>query len=426
MLTRPTRLLATLAAMTLALTACAQGSATKPDAPAPASSAAGTAAAPVSITYMNFGANGGHEKDLAAIAAAFTKENPGITASIETVPYADYFTKLQTAVAAGTASDAFELNYENFVTYASNGALAEIKGAPAASYKPSLLDAFKHDGLQLGLPESFSNVVLFYNADAFKAKGVDLPTKDWTWADEKAAAEKLTDAGAKVWGDYQPVSFHEFYKAVAQAGGSFLSADGKKAAFNSPEGIKAAKWLVEKPGTVMPTEADGAGTPDWDTQQFKDGKLAMFHSGIWMFDAFKDVPFAWDIVVEPGDTTKASAMFANAAVVNAKTAKAEAATKWVTFLTSSDAMVETRLASAWELPPIADTAKLSSYLTKGKPANRQAVFDSLEKTVLPPVIVAQQEMQDAVGKELGAAAAGRKTVEQALADAETAVNALIK
>lgn len=421
MFARPIRLVAIAAASLLALTACAQGSATKP-----AETAPGSAAAPVTVTYMNFGASGGHEADLDAIAKAFTEANPEITVKIETIPYADYFTKLQTAVAGGTAADAFELNYENFVSYAASGALAELSGVDGSVYKPSLLQAFQRDGKQYGLPESFSNVVLFYNADLFKAAGVDLPTSDWTWADEQAAAQKLTDKATKVWGDYQPVSFHEFYKALAQAGGSFLSADGTKVAFNSPEGIKAANWLVGKPGKVMPTEADGAGTPDFDSKQFKDGKLAMWHSGIWMFDAMKDAEFEWDIAVEPGDATKASAMFANTAVVNAKSANAEAAQKWITFLTSSDAMVQTRLDSAWELPPIADTAKLGSYLSKGKPANRQAVFDSLEATVLPPVIVAQQEMQDAVTKELTAAAAGRKPVDKALADAEAAVNALIK
>lgn len=421
MLARPIRLVAMAAASLLALTACAQGSATRPVETAP-----GSAAAPVTVTYMNFGASGGHEADLDAIAKAFTEANPEITVKIETIPYADYFTKLQTAVAGGTAADAFELNYENFVSYAASGALAELSGVDGSAYKPSLLQAFQRDGKQYGLPESFSNVVLFYNADLFKAAGVDLPTKDWTWADEQAAAEKLTDKAKKVWGDYQPVSFHEFYKALAQAGGSFLSADGTKVAFNSPEGIKAANWLVGKPGKVMPTEADGAGTPDFDSKQFKDGKLAMWHSGIWMFDSMKDAEFEWDIAVEPGDATKASAMFANTAVVNAKSANAEAAQKWITFLTSSDAMVQTRLDSAWELPPIADAAKLDSYLSKGKPANRQAVFDSLDATVLPPVIVAQQEMQDAVTKELTAAAAGRKPVDKALADAESAVNALIK
>lgn len=79
-----------------------------------------------------------------------------------------------------------------------------------------------------------------------------------------------------------------------------------------------------------------------------------------------------------------------------------------------------------ELPPVADDGVFNSYLKKGKPDNRRAVLDSLDKTVLPPVIESQQEMQDILTRELTAAAANRKTVEDALADAGRAVDALIK
>jgi len=414
------RTLAPVAAgLVLALGACAQGSATKSD-DSPSSGGKTT------VRYMNFSANGGHEKDLDTIKAAFEKANPDITVQIETAPYDDYFTKLQTAVAGGTVSDAFELNYENFVTYSSNGSLAELKDVDPAPYKPSLIEAFTADGKQYGLPESFSNVVLFYNKDLFKAAGVAEPTSDWTWADEQAAAAKLTDTKKGMWGDYQPVSFFEFYKALAQAGGEFLSEDGKTAMFDSAEGRKAAEFLVAKAGKTMPTEAQGAGTPDFDSKLFKDGKLAMWHSGIWMFSGLADAKFDWDIVVEPGDKEKASAMFTNGAVVSATSKNQEAAQKWITFLTSSDEMVKVRLDTSWELPPVADESKLASYLTSGKPSNRKAVFESLEATVLPPVVERQQELQDAVTKELTAAAAGRKDVAQAVADAQAAVNALLK
>ena len=407
------------AGLALALGACAQGSATK-------SVDAATSGGKTTIRYMNFSANGGHEKDLDGIKAAFEKANPDITVQLETTSYDDYFTKLQTAVAGGTAGDAFELNYENFVTYASNGSLAELKTVDGSKYKKSLLDAFSADGKQYGLPESFSNVVLFYNKDLFKAAGVAEPTSSWTWADEQAAAKKLTNKAKGVWGDYQPVSFFEFYKALAQSGGEFLSADKKSATFNSEAGKQAANFLVSKSGTTMPTEAQGAGTPDFDPKLFKDGKLAMWHTGIWMFSSMADAPFNWDVAVEPGNTTKASAMFTNGAVVSATSKNQAAAQKWVTFLTSSDDMVSTRLATSWELPPVAEQAKLSSYLDAGKPANRAAVFESLDATALPPVIERQQEMQDAVTKELTAAAAGRKAVPAALAAAQKAVDALLK
>lgn len=406
------------------LTACSQGSTTN-SGDSDDSDGSGQADAPVTVRYMNFSANDGHEADLDAIVTAFEAANAGIEVEVETIPYDDYFTKLQTAVAGGTAADTFELNYENFVTYAENGSLAALDGIDEGAYAPSLLEAFSRDGTQYGVPTSFSNVVLFYNKALFDDAGVEVPTNDWTWADAQAAAEALTDTEAGVWGDYQPISFHEFYKALAQAGGEFLNGDGTEATFASPEGVEAANWLVGKSGVTMPTEADGAGTPDFDSNLFAEGKLAMWHTGIWMFGAMADVPFEWDIVVEPGSAQKASAMFANGAVVSADSDHLEAAQNWIDFLASSDATTDVRLETSWELPPIADEAKLASYLDVATPANRQAVFDSLDAVVLPPVIERQQEMQDIVSEELSNAAAGRKSAEDALADAQAAVNDLL-
>ena len=88
--------------------------------------------------------------------------------------------------------------------------------------------------------------------------------------------------------------------------------------------------------------------------------------------------------------------------------------------------VKTRLDAGWELPPISDEAQLATYLDKGAPANRQAVFDSLDGIALPPVVAeGQSEMQDILGEELVEAQAGRKTVEEALASAEERINAVL-
>jgi multiple sugar transport system substrate-binding protein len=182
---------------------------------------------------------------------------------------------------------------------------------------------------------------------------------------------------------------------------------------------------VEKSGTTMPTAEDGAGTPDFDTNLFKDGKLAMWHTGIWMFDPLAEAPFNWDIAVEPGDTAPASAMFANAVVVSASSKQQEAAQAFATFLAGSQISADTRIASGWELPPIADDAVRTDYLAKTPPANRQAVFDALDAVVLPPVIERQQEMQDAVTEELTEAAAGRKSPEEAVAAAAERVKKLL-
>lgn len=391
-------------------------------------SATPAASGPVTITYSNFISNGGNEDNLAKIVDAFEKANPGITVKVTTLPYDSYGTALQTDLAAGTEADVFDINGPSaYGPLQTNGTLAELDGVDASVYNKALLDSYATDGKQYGLPTSFSDVVLYYNKDLFDAAGVKYPTADWTWADETAAAQKLTDAAAGVFGDHQPVTYNEYYKVLAQNGESFLNKDGTKVAFNTPGGIEAAHWLVDKSGTTMPTIEQGQGTADFDTNLFKDGKLAMLHTGIWVFGAFADSPANWDIAVEPGNGTVANAVFSNAVGVSANSKHIAEAQKWAEFLSSSDDEVNVRLDSGWELPTIADTAKLNTYLDKGKPANRQAVFDAAKNIAVAPSIGDNQsQMQDIITNELIEAQAGRETVEQALDNAETKINALLK
>jgi multiple sugar transport system substrate-binding protein len=113
-----------LGALVLALGACSQGSSSSSSSTSESDSAEGS----TTIRYMNFSANDGNEANLDRIVEAFEDANDDVQVEVETIPYADYFTKLQTAVAGGTVADAFELNYENFVTYAENGSLAPLEG----------------------------------------------------------------------------------------------------------------------------------------------------------------------------------------------------------------------------------------------------------------------------------------------------------
>ena len=380
----------------------------------------------VVVTYSNFISAGGNEENLDLIVEAFEAENPGITIDVTTLPYADYFTTLQTDLAAGTIADVVDTNYDFFPQLAASGALAPLEVSNPGAYRESLIDAYAVDGVSYGLPSSFSAVVLYYNADLFDQAGLEYPSADWTWDDERAAAEAITALGDDTWGSHQPVSFYEFYKVLEQNGESFLNEDGTAVAFNTPGGIEAAEWLTSKSGTVMPTIEQGQGSPDFDTNLFVEGNLGMMHTGIWVFGAVADVPFAWDIAVEPGNGTQASAVFSNAVGVSANAESVEAATLWAEFLTSSQTMVDVRLDSGWELPPISDEAQLAVYLDKGDPANRQAVFDSLDGIALTPLVeTGQQEMQDIIGEELIEAQAGRKSVADALASAEERINAVI-
>lgn len=386
---------------------------------------------PVTITYMTFTAAPDHIKDLDAIVKAFEAKNSDIKVQVQPVAWNDYWTKLQTAVAGGTAPDAFELNYENFVSYAKKGALLDMttliandKSFDPKVYYPKAYQVFQYSGKQYGLVETFSNVLLFYNKDLFDKAKVDYPKADWKWDDEIKAAQKLTDAKAGVWGTFAPIQFWEFYKVIAQNGGKIL--DGDKVVIDSKENVEALKYMVDKIRTykVTPTDAQMGGQKEEDL--FKAGKLAMLHTGIWMFGAFKDVPFKWDIALEPGNTQKAHHFFSNAVAISKDTKKAEAAWKWAKFLTSSPEASKIRVEASWELPALSDPKLVEGYLKQTPPPSRQVVFDALNSPVVPPVIDKWNEMTDQIGKELDQAKLGKITPAEALANAKKKLEALVK
>ncbi|MCL5964739.1 MAG: sugar ABC transporter substrate-binding protein, partial [Deinococcus sp.] len=293
-------------------------------------------------------------------------------------------------------------------------------------FYPAALNAFKHGGGQYGLPITFSTVLLFYNKDLFDKAGVAYPTSAWAWKDVLDAAKKLTNPAQRIWGVYQPVQFWEFYKVAAQAGGGLQVSPTVQ--IDTPANREALHYLVDKVRVqkVMPTDAEMSGVDNAD--MFLNGQIAMIYTGIWMFDKFSKAPFKWDIAVEPGGKRKASHFFSNAAVIAKASKNPEAAWKWVKFLAANPATVKTRIDRAWELPALSlvQRSLIDSYLKRPMPANREAVFDSLQYAITPPVVENQPQLQDIINQELEAARLGTKTVEQALADAQKRVEALLK
>ena len=369
----------------------------------------------VTITYCNFNSSGGNEETLQKMADAFHEANPNITVEIETIAYDDYFIQMQTRVAGGTAPDCYELNIENFAAYANKGLLAEITGADTSALNETALNAFNVNGKQYGLPESFSNVVLIYNKDLFDKAGVGYPTADWTQDDLQAAAEAIRALGDDIFGIWQPITYNEIFKVVAQYGGSLLNEDKTEFTINTPENIKAVQTLVDRviDSNVQPNTTQQGGMGDWD--MFMSGKLGMIPTGIWAFQTFtENCDFAWDIAVEPGSTQKATHFFSNCVVMNPDTKHPEAVEAWLSWLTGSTESADIRLAAGWDLPALKDMDALNAYLEIDPPANRAAVFESLDYLVMPPVIEDYALMSDIIGQYLAAAADGTMTVEEAM------------
>jgi multiple sugar transport system substrate-binding protein len=427
----------------VALIGCSSGSTnpgtTKPSAETPAPSNNETpepstsGSDPVTVTFANFSSSGGNEPTLEKMKAAFERLHPNIKVEIETIGFGDYFTQMQTRVASGSAPDAYELNYENFVSYAKKGVLRDLSELFAitnfgtSALNQQALGAFATDGVQYGMPASFSNVLLIYNKDLFDQAGVAYPMDEWTWDDVDEAAMKIRSLGDDIFGYHQGIHFFEFFKAVQQNGGSLLNEDMTQFTVNRPENVETLQRMVDRVQkmNVMATDAQLSGMGDWDL--FKAGRLGMIITGVWAFpDFIQNANFNWDVAVEPGNTQKATHFFSNGLVINKDSDKAEAAFEWVKFMSASKEAASIRVEAGWELPAITDQEVLDAYLQATPPANRQAVFDSLNYLITPPVIEQFSQMNDILGAHLQAAAQGAKTPSEALNDAQKELEQKIK
>jgi len=409
-----------MACAAVLLSGCGSNTTEKPAGkPADAQTEKNAAGADESVTIRldQFSGSGASEEALKKMIAKFNEQYPNVKVELQSFGYDDYFTQLQSKIVGGSAADVFELNFENFVAYASEDVLLDIGDliGDTSGFNQTALEAFQYDGKQFGIPNSFSNVVLIYNKDLFDKAGVSYPPGDWTWTEMSEAAKKIRAISADTYGLYRPLSFHEFYKGVKQNGGSLLSEDGKNFTVNLPQNVETLEimsdWVTGS--NVMPSDAQMGGMGDWDL--FKSGRLGMIVTGIWAFSDFTDnCDFAWDVAVEPGNTAKATHFFSNAYVVNKETTNPEAAAALAAFLAGSKEAAQIRVDASWELPPVTYQDVLDSYLKVTPPENREAVFKSLDYLVTPPVVKQQSEMQEIISKHLNNAVSGNASAKDAL------------
>lgn len=382
------------------------------------------------IKYATYSAGPDHLEDMDKMISEFEKQNPDIKVDVEVIGYDDYFTKLQTQASSKTLPDVFEMNYENFGTYAENGVLLDLTelSEKDGEFSPDMLtgntyEYFQEDGKLYGLTEKMSDVVLYYNKDLFDRAGLEYPQTDWTWEDELKAAQQLTKDG--VYGIYAPVTYIELYKVVAQNGGALFDEKGNPI-LDSKENVEALQWMLDKmlKYNIQPTPEQMSGKSPED--MFKNGEIAMVVTGSWMLSTFADAPFTWDIALEPGNTNQVHHVFSDGIVVSSNTKKSEAAWKLVKFLSTDTTAAEIRLESSWDLPATNDESVQEKYTSQEKPEHREIIFDALNTGIMPPVVDHYAEVQNTVNEELNRAVIGEQTAEEALVIAQERVTSILK
>ena len=167
----------------------------------------------VELRLMHWSGGGGQQEDeiVEASIRAFEENHPGVrVVRINPGDSGQYFTKLQTMMAAGEPPDVFYMDFGRMAPFAEAGQLEPLDSwfdAERASSSPEALpvddffepavDAFRLEdgrmgvGPLFGIPKDFTTVGIYWNKDLFDRAGAAHPTDDWTWDDFADAARRL-------------------------------------------------------------------------------------------------------------------------------------------------------------------------------------------------------------------------------------------
>ncbi|MFC7750262.1 ABC transporter substrate-binding protein [Paenibacillus thermoaerophilus] len=345
-------------ALTFALAACSGGSDSK------SSSAGGKgsdAKKEVTLDYLWF--TDGIEGDvMKGIIADYQKENPHVKINLIEVAYKDLQTKLKTMIAGGkppalarmTDTGLFANQALDLTPYV--GSVESFTSQFVDSIKPY----YVVDNKIIAGPMDVTANGIIYNKTLFQKAGVQVPTSPdnvWTWDEFTAAVKQVMEKGGAKYGLVWDLTPHRWSTLLYQFGGSMISADGKKAAINSPEGVQALEYFVKlhNDGIIPKSVWLGSENPN---NLFRSGTVAVHMAGNWMLSNYKDINnFEWGVTYMPKQKVRSSVPGGKYVMAFKGTGVEKEAAEFIKYLTSKEVNAKYNRDSLF-ISPRKDNAKL--------------------------------------------------------------------
>ena len=292
------------------------------------------------------GYTGVEAKAFSHMISVYEKQHPGQKVSSLYVNSDNALQKVLTAVRGGSPPDIAYL----YGSWAPNVAqipgvvnLTNVVKRPGVNWNDFWVgerDVATVNGKVIGMPALVDNLAVVYNKTLFSQAGLQPPGPDWTWAQFVADAKKLTNAGSKQYGTAyvtpgsEDTTWH--YEALLwEAGGQILTADNKKAAFDSPAGLTALNTLRTMAVTDHSMYLDP--TDQAYENVFNSGKIGMLVTGPWDLSTFPNVKYGVQVMPSfPGTSGGHQTISGpdNWVIFNNGSAKVSASEKFLLWLTA--------------------------------------------------------------------------------------------
>ncbi len=389
---------------------------------------------PVTLTFWNYW-DGNNGEAIQGLVDQFNAEHPDIQVENVFFGWGELLPRLQTAAAGGDAPDIAAVDMAWMPLLANSGKVLaldsriEAAGVDLEDFYPSLLNVNRYNDQLFGLPVSTNNLELFINHDLLAAAGLDPAAPIATWDDLAAAAEACADpdqgvVGMELYTQPGEGLTWQYQVYLWQAGGAFLTEDNTAAAFNTEAGADALNYWKSL------IDSGASALVPWGL--FEQGKACMRMDGSWMVSGLAEqAPFEWSTAQMPipEGGQPATNMGGEHLVIfdEADDARADAAFTFVEWLTSADVQVEWDKQTAF-MPiraSVAENADFLAYIGETEP-RLQAFVDSQQYAINRPSVAVYAELSDVFSANLERALYGQVTAEEALVNAEVAVNALLR
>lgn len=399
--------------------------------------ALGLASAQTVVKLQGFGGND------TAVISSLIKEvvNPALEKDKIKAEYqgieGDYKQALLNALSAGTAADLFYVDI-----FWSEPVFASGKVEPLDSYfskqelaafVPSLLNAFAYKGKVYGLPKDFNTLAVQYNKDLFDEAGVKYPNQTDTWDSYKQKLQQVQSKIKDVAGLCVVADFARFGAFAYATGWKPFNAQGKTVLDANFKRAFSFYTSLVKDGAGKYAQDLGEG---WTGGCFGTEKAASAIEGAWVGGFLKDkapnMKYGTALLpLDPVTKTRGNFVYTVSWSMNAGSKNKQAAAKVLKALTSPEAQ-NWILNKGLALPSRSALGNSPVFQRPGKEGElNRTVFNGSTKVggnVLPfkfGVFDGGKWMQP-INDALQAVITGKKSVDQAISDAQNDINNLVK
>ncbi|MDO3408435.1 ABC transporter substrate-binding protein [Saccharibacillus sp. CPCC 101409] len=288
---------ALLMAFSLALSACGGGSGGE-------SSSGSADGGKVSLSFWTL-FDGGDGANMQALVDEFNKTHPDIEVKNTKLVWAEYYTKLITAVGNGNGPDIGISHTSRLPDLINQGvvtdldAVAETAGVDWSSFNQNLLDATVVDGKHYAVPIDTHPFIMYYNVKLLKEAG--LLGEDGKPVMEQSAegfVDFLQTLKEKLPAKVTPFAlsntnddpYRLWWSLYSQLGGNdLISDDLTTAQIDTDKGVEAADYIQKlfKAGYIKKND------PDF-YKNFQSGTAAIMMTGVWAtgtWESTKDLEF---------------------------------------------------------------------------------------------------------------------------------------